>query len=91
MEIFDHSLDPTSHDRFLRWRQQHPGGFIVNRTSDRKGKLHFARCSHLFYVSDGSARMTKRVKVCSTDRAEIEAWAHANQQVLEECDSCKSC
>lgn len=89
MQIFDHSVDPESHDSFLRWRQQHPRGFVASRKSRRESTLHFANCSHLLFVSNSSARMTKRMKVCSTDHSEIDAWASENEQILRECRSCK--
>jgi 5-methylcytosine-specific restriction enzyme A len=72
--------DPTApanaHVRFQEWRAHNPTGFMLNVRSSTDVMLHRALCDHFGDVHwscepDGTDSLTKRLKVCSTDRQEL--------------------
>lgn len=64
---------------YLQWVKQHPLGYVLNATRPPLPDflvLHLASCRAVYgEPSVGDYWTAESVKVCSTDRAEIEAWA----------------
>jgi hypothetical protein len=65
---------------YIRWIQEHPEGFVVNTTpsfSRSYLKLHRASCKFVSEFQKGYSRWTTGdyIKVCSVDRAALDAWA----------------
>jgi hypothetical protein len=78
---------------FIRWRDTHPDGFIVNHEREPKSsylKLHRATCSTLQGVLPGRGDnwTTAYAKTCSDDLNELRRWAHT---LGGEVDACRTC
>jgi hypothetical protein len=75
---------------FLRWRAEHPTGFIVNhehQTSPRYLVLYHASCPQ--FKDDGDFTRSYS-KTCSDSISELRDWAadHARSSELEPCKRC---
>ena len=80
---------------FLRWRDAHPKGFIVNanrRPVPSNVMLHRADCPHL-RRADGGVRWTRDyIKICAGEVGELARWARQTVPggpQLQPCQSCK--
>jgi len=76
-------------DRYRTWCEQNPHGYILNvRGGGAPPMLHRTKCSHVFPARPEYGDFTKKPKVCSTDRREVEGWSsqHGHAPVL--CSSC---
>lgn len=66
-------------DGYLAWLDAHPVGFVLNSFRNPKPtylKLHRASCGRIRGVPPrGGAWTSPYIKICSGQRAEIEAWA----------------
>ena len=60
------------------WLERHPVGFVLTlpRSAGGRPMLHRSDCSHI--ETGAGWAMTRRTKVCSDHRPDIEAWAQAN-------------
>jgi hypothetical protein len=84
MERFD-----QQDDAYNQWREAHPEGYVLNVRTDSPPSLHRASCRVL--RPSGSARRgstTQAPKVCSLNRAELEAWAGATGRRIVPCFNC---
>ena len=89
METFFDSWDAGAHDKFVRWRDRNQRGCVINRRSPGDAMIHRASCGHLVFDSDEPVSLTRTMKVCSPDKAELEAWARENMSAgLKRCRSC---
>jgi hypothetical protein len=77
---------------FTRWRDTHPGGFIVNherQPSARYLKLHRATCSTLQGEPARGEKWTKAyAKTCSDELAALQQWAVTVGGELDRCRLC---
>ena len=78
---------------FIRWRDTHPDGFIVNHDREPKPsylKLHRATCQTLQGVLPGRGDnwTTAYAKTCSDDLNELRQWA---RNLGGELDACRTC
>jgi hypothetical protein len=77
-------------DAFFDWLDENPEGFVINTYRNPKPDylvLHRPQCPH--FKGDGVRWTVNYVKVCSPDRAELEAWARDTVQgELTLCSSC---
>jgi hypothetical protein len=88
VEIFDYARDgAASESTFQAWRIAHVRGFVINRNG-RSLLLHYANCGH-FFDGDAGVNNTKKPKICSTDRGELERWAR--EQGVAELATCRDC
>ena len=88
MEIFDYARDGAGAERsFQAWRVAHPRGFVINRNGQAM-LLHHADCWH-FHDEHAGVSNTKKPKICSTYRAELERWA--NKQGVAKLPGCQTC
>lgn len=89
VENFDHAEDgDTAEHAFQAWRIAHTRGFVINRTG-RAMLLHHADSWH-FRDTTAGVVSTKKPKICSTDRGELERWASINGvATLPGCQTCK--
>lgn len=75
---------------YREWLWSHLSGFVVNaQRGSNPGEpiLHRATCDTITPTPDRS--WTKDyIKVCSTDRSELEAWARAHERRLVSCVTC---
>jgi hypothetical protein len=78
-------------DAFFDWLESHSDGYFINTERNPKPTylvLHRPQCPH--FKGDKALHWTKEyVKVCSTDRAELENWA--DNTVGGEATLCRSC
>ncbi len=90
MKIFLDSSDKQFNDEFLNWRENNSEGFIVTVRGNNTPMLHNANCSHLIWKSRPNYSMTKKMKVCSRDRQELENWVGENiSKKIQLCSDCK--
>jgi hypothetical protein len=80
-------------DGFIRWRDTHPDGFIVNHEREPKPsylKLHRATCPTLHRVRPGRGDnwTTAYAKTCSEDLNELRRWAATIGGELYPCRRC---
>jgi hypothetical protein len=61
---------------------------VISRRSPADGMLHRADCGH-FEHGDKSASLTRTMKVCSQDKAELEGWAR--EKMSRGVKRCRSC
>ena len=88
LQVFFDAYDTEAHDKFLRWRERNWRGYVISRRSPADGMLHRADCGH-FEHGDKTASLTRTMKVCSLNRAELEGWARESMsQRLKRCRSC---
>lgn len=87
-EVFFDAYDTDAHGKFLKWRERNRRGYVISRRARNDAMLHRAYCGH-FEHGDKSASLTRTMKVCSSDRQELEAWARENMdKKLKKCRSC---
>lgn len=90
MEIYHETKDRSANDAFVRWRDGNSDGLFVNRRSPSQIMLHRSDCDHFDFNEKEKISLTKNMKVCSTDRWELESWAKVNgTQALRYCSHCK--
>jgi hypothetical protein len=90
---FSDKLQPDAHDKFQEWRRKNPDGFLLAMKTKKKCFLHRAspgECSHLDDDTSTSADWSrvKKPKICSLDRAELQAWARRHEVSVEDCSNC---
>jgi hypothetical protein len=90
VEIFDGAQDgDIAEHAFQAWRIAHPRGFVLNRHG-RAMLLPHADCWHFFDTTAGIVN-TKKPKICSTDRGDLERRASANGvATLPGCQTCRA-
>ncbi len=86
-------------EQFQEWRRNNPSGFFVNCKSANDLMLHRANCWHHGDTQTGPEEwgsLTAKLKVCSTNRRELEEWAekwaltHGKAPLnLKLCSDCK--
>lgn len=83
---------------YQRWMSAHRRGYVLStekRSSSRRLSLHRSRCNHVSVYGPGqepgcfTAKST--IKVCSTDRAELERWAKEKRENGESIKGCRTC
>jgi hypothetical protein len=90
MEIFFDSYDSQAHPKFLSWTENNPEGFVVCDRGNDNPMLHHGNCSHLIWKSRPDYSMTRKLKACSHNRAELERWVSANlNKKIQICSDCK--
>ena len=90
---FSDKIQRDAHSQFQAWRRSNPNGYFLTQKSDTKFNLHQVNCHHCgntsWEPSDFNGRsLTSSLKVCSTDRAELEAWLTGNRFALKPCGTC---
>jgi len=78
---------------FIRWRDTHPDGFIVNHEREPKPsylKLHRSTCPTLqgALPGHGDNWSTAYAKTCSDDLNELRRWAATIGGPLDPCRTC---
>jgi len=84
MESFDRS--PESSRRFLEWRINYPGSFVIN-IAEKRLMLHLASCGHFDYKD--SENVTYAPKRISQNKEELEVWAR--KQIGSSYKVCRDC
>lgn len=90
---FSDNTQSGAHSKFQAWRRKNPDGFFLNQKTQEAGMLHRVSCRHpdddAWESADhGGASLTKKLKVCSVDRAELRAWAKQRGVSLQDCSHC---
>jgi len=86
MQVFKDGAPKDAEAQFVRWRDSHPDGLVVNE----RRKAHRTDCFHItvpFYVIDFS--WTKRAKYCFENRVELQRWVRDNNIELD--SPCRRC
>jgi hypothetical protein len=79
-------------EAYLRWIDQHPGGYVVNATRRPTAaylKLHRATCVHISTDRRSNWTSPDYIKVCSTKLDQLNAWAL--EEIGGELQSCGFC
>jgi hypothetical protein len=72
---------------FVGWLRANPGGLVVHADTL---KLHRSDCDHIHPSGYEEESLTRRPKVCGTDRTELELWAlREKRKQLRPCESCE--
>jgi hypothetical protein len=90
--VFWDKIDKDAHDKFQNWRRGNDGiGLFINVKTAKRGMLHKVLCAHPGNTdfSDESQSLTRKRKVCSTSRKELERWAEENSLMLTACSDCR--
>ena len=91
-KVFWDKQDNDAHDHFQNWRRANDGiGLFINVKSMKRGMLHKVLCPHPgdTTFSNESQSLTRKRKVCSTSREELERWAAEKSLTLTSCGDCK--
>ena len=89
MLIFHDLEDKEAHDKFVVWKRANPTGFVVNHKLANEMMIHWACCRHLVFSSDDTVSLTKKKKICSLDKRELERWVASQPSMkLQECSRC---
>lgn len=90
--VFYDGYSENAHAEFQQWRQQHQDGYFLNYRSLNDTMLHRSPCWH---HGDDQARseedgsLTAKMKLCSTNREDLERWADKNGiENLKRCQHC---
>jgi hypothetical protein len=75
-------------EAYLRWRGDHPEGYVLVVRPDRGPTLNRAGCAALRGGSSGRA-LTRTPRVCSPDGGDLEAWARAEGRMVVPRAACK--
>lgn len=76
-------------DDYQEWSEQNPDGYVLNvRGGGSLPMLHRTTCDHVFPAKPEYGDFTKKPKVCSTDRQEVERWASDHGQTVVLCSNC---
>lgn len=68
--------DSGAHAAFLQWREDHrDDGFVINCKTGSEMWLHRARCSAFGFRLGTKVSLTRKRKICSLDRDQLERWA----------------
>jgi hypothetical protein len=90
--VLHDKLQPDAHNLFQQWRRNNPAGYFINYKGQNNTMLHHVSCSHIGDTEyDGAewGSLTKRMKICSTDKRELQQWAEsAGVTDLKECKDC---
>lgn len=86
-------IGDKAHDEFQAWRQDNPTGFFVNCKTQGSWMLHRVTCPHpggTDWRTGEWGNLTKRRKICSTDRQELlELARQKGISALTRCSDCK--
>ena len=82
---------PKTRAEFEGWIELHPKGYVINRLSGNRSKIHYGKCGH-FKDSRKHADLThKHRKFCSVSREALESeWARRGEPEPERCGSCEA-
>jgi hypothetical protein len=92
LEFYDGD-DDNAHTKFQQWRHQHyQDGYFLNYKGLSNTMLHRVPCWHLRDPWDRNEELgslTRRRKVCSTNRRDLEQWAKKRGvRTLGQCQDC---
>jgi hypothetical protein len=91
-DFFDDDRE-EAHKAFQLWWQDNPAGFFINCKAARDWMLHRVNCLHpgsTDWQAGEWGSLTKRRKVCSTNRQELVKWARQHgTSSLKTCSDCK--
>lgn len=75
---------------YTQWVQDNPTGFVLN--APRSGRtplvLHQADCHHIKPATGWNYASNTQIKVCASDRREVEAWAREQGGIIRDCPDC---
>jgi hypothetical protein len=85
------TADDSEHavEAYDRWLHAHPDGYVVNRIGRHSGRMHRARCGHLFPPTPGLKHLRKE-KWVALDRSELEAEARSGGVEVRACPDCNT-
>lgn len=87
MESFWDRDDRGAHVAFVKWLDENPDGFVINCRTANDMMLHRSSCSAVIF--DDPVSLTRKRKVCSSDREQLERWAKKHGgEPLRYCKMC---
>jgi hypothetical protein len=75
---------------YRAWLYAHLGGYVVNAlrgSNPGEPVLHRATCDTITPTPDKSWT-GEYIKICSTDRIQLEVWARGQERRLASCEFC---
>lgn len=75
MEEFCDRDGEGQHEAFKRWREENSDGYVLNCLTAMSFRLHGANCPHWEFDPMTEVSLTKKRKICSLDKGELERWA----------------
>ncbi len=92
MEVFADAQGENANDEYKSWKEHNRSdGYVISRRSRNDAMLHRADCWHLTddFGPGVVVSLTAKPKYCSTDKRELENWAHENlDKGLKRCRTC---
>ena len=73
---------------FGDWCTNNPTGFIFHLAKKSSGMIHRPDCSHMKFVSNPDAKMTRRPKWCSLNHKELTSALKQEEIEFSYCDHC---
>ncbi len=78
-----------AHEAYVRWLRHNPRGCVLNVKSGTEAVLHTKTdCMHIRDYSDPDVGLTRKAKLCSPSRAELEREAKARGLRVDRCRTC---
>lgn len=84
----------SEHERFQQWRTSHQTGVFLTMITERKARLHGARCQHLgagppyYSLTEHPDSLTAKRKVCAP-QSELLEWAKEHEVTVLRCQHCE--
>lgn len=89
---FCDKLDVHAHSQFQEWRRNNPNGFFLTSKNNIFFYLHHVDCHHIgdkeWEIEDYGQSLTRKEKLCSSDKEELTWWARENGITIQECSHC---
>jgi hypothetical protein len=78
-----------AHEAYVRWLRHNPRGCVLNVKSGIEAVLHAKTdCMHIRDYSDPDVSLTRKAKLCSPSRTELEKEAKARGLRVDHCRTC---
>jgi hypothetical protein len=88
-ELAPDVLEPETGEEFETWIDKWPEGFVINRISENKIRIHYGKCGH-FKGMVGMNPLAHRKILSRNSRALRAWWAEQSEQPPAPCPSCKA-
>lgn len=90
-QFSDHD-QPDAHDKFQKWRVEHPTGWFINCRSSGGWMLHRVTCPHHgttdWRADEGWGSLTRTPKLCSASIEALIELAKSRRPILLRCNEC---
>lgn len=82
-------LLPKTDEEFETWRDQHPGGYIINAHKQHGLPMYWHQAGACWHISGHDNWVNgDYLKACSLNAGELAVWAKARREELRYCQDC---